>query len=68
MVIKKLNARTLGLSWPRYVDSRPQTTTSVQQGISLKTRSYTVRFIYTQAGCAFHVLLKAHKQEAKKFI
>ena len=43
----------------------------MQQGISLKTRSYKVRFtgvLYTQAGYAFHVLYKAHKQEAKNFL
>jgi len=44
MVIKKPNTCTLGLSWPTITktDSRPfpciQTTTSVQQGVSLKTR------------------------------
>ena len=47
MVIKKPNTRTLGLSLLRQIqDPFPciQTTTSVQQGVSLKTRSYSVRF------------------------
>jgi len=50
MVIKKPNTHTLGLSWHTITrqiqDQFPhvQTTTSAQQGVSLKTRSYTVRF------------------------
>jgi len=48
MVIKEPNTRTLGLSWPTITRQIQltciQTTTSMQQRGSLKTRSYTVRF------------------------